>query len=413
MKVVKIFPPQQPHIQGTIVLNGSKSISNRALIIRALCEDDFAIENLSNAKDTVTLSNILQHPQSTIDAGAGGTTYRFLTAYLCCKPSKFVLTGSERMKERPIGVLVEALRKLDATIDYLERDGYPPLAIDGSKIKGGKIIMPGDVSSQYLSALLMIAPTLKGGLELEWTGTLVSRPYLLMTLNLMKYFGAEWEWTANAIKVKEGKYQARDFYVEGDWSAASYYYAIAALSESSDLVLRGLNEESVQGDAVIAKMADLMLVHSAFDDYDKSVRITKSQNSGADSFYYDFLECPDLAQTIIALLGGLGVEGEFKGLQTLKIKETDRVAAMQHEMAKFGVIFEELDENHWKLSFDQSFERTPISNIPTYEDHRMAMAIAPLCLKFGSIIIEEPEVVSKSYPNFWADLESLGFLVEY
>ena len=409
MKTLKISPPQNRQIKGSIQLNGSKSISNRALIIRALCDKDFIIENLSSAKDTVTLDHILNNLSHTIDAGAGGTTYRFLTTFLCCQKGRFELTGSERMKERPIGVLVEALRGLGAKIDYLENEGYPPLAINGADIKGGKITMPGDVSSQYLSALLMIAPTLKGGLELAWTGTLVSRPYLLMTLNLMKYFGAEWEWKENSIVVKEGEYIGKTFYVEGDWSAASYYYSIAALADAAEITLQGLNEASVQGDSVIAEIANLMLVESSFNQEDKTVTITKNQDSLADSFYYDYLECPDLAQTLIAMLGGLGIEGEFKGLQTLKIKETDRVEAMRNEMAKFGVIFEELDEDNWKLSFNKDFKSKDAPIIPTYEDHRMAMAIAPLCLKFGPIIIEEPEVVVKSYPDFWKDLESLGF----
>ncbi len=413
MKSLKISPPNNKHIKGTIRLNGSKSISNRALIIRALCSDSFEIENLSNAKDTETLDGILKNFNNEIDAGAGGTTYRFLTAFLCSQKKRFALTGSERMKERPIGVLVEALKELGANIQYLEKEGYPPLSIDGKDIKGGKIVMPGNVSSQYLSALLMIAPTLEGGLELEWKGTLVSRPYLLMTLNLMQYFGAECEWKQNSIVVKESPYIAKDFFVEGDWSAASYYYSIAALADSASITLQGLNQESVQGDAVVAHMASLMLVESSFNENEKSVLLNKDENCNGDNFYYDYLECPDLAQTIIALLGGLGVKGEFLGLQTLKIKETDRVEAMRTEMAKFGVNFEELDEANWKLSFDKDFQMKEVSVIPTYEDHRMAMAIAPLCLKFGPIIIEEPEVVNKSYPKFWEDLESLGFKIDY
>lgn len=408
---IQIAPPGRV-IKGTIKLNGSKSISNRVLIIQALSKNNFNIDNLSDAQDTVSLQKALEKPGGYIDAGAGGTTYRFLTAFLCTLPGTTILTGSDRMKERPIGVLVEALRTLGADIEYLERDGYPPLQIKGRIARGGKVVLPGDVSSQYLTALLLIAPVLPGGLELQWSGVLVSRPYVLMTLNLMAHFGAKWTWTDQSIIVEEGPYQASDFYVEGDWSAASYFYSIAALNPGAEIDLIGLQEESVQGDAVIEFMLEAFGISTDYHPRDKVLHIRNRGLEPPKEFSYDFLECPDLAQTMVSLLAGLRVPGHFSGLKTLKIKETDRVIALQQELAKFGAAFRETGEDAWEL--DCSGVRVPTERpvIRTYEDHRMAMAIAPLCLVFGPLIIENPSVVSKSYPNFWKDLESLGFKVD-
>ena len=409
---LQISPPESKSIHGSIELNGSKSISNRVLIIRALAHNSFNIENLSTARDTELLLAALDHTSSFLDVGAGGTTYRFLTAYLSTLSGEYILTGSDRMKERPIKVLVDALISLSAQIEYLEEEGYPPIKITGGLANGGKLVMPGDVSSQYITALLLIAPTLKGGLELEWTGTLVSKPYILMTLNLMEHFGASWKISDNRIVVQEGHYQARDFYVEGDWSAASYYYAIAALSQESDIELIGLEAESVQGDVVIAFIMDSFGVSSEYNAQFKSVRLRKSADIQINEFTYDFLECPDLAQTLVATLTGLRVNSTLSGLRTLKIKETDRVAALKNEVVKFGAIFNESDDDEWKL--DGSRVKQPDNRpiIRTYEDHRMAMAMAPLALKFGPLIIENPDVVVKSYPKFWEDLKSLKFKLD-
>jgi len=407
---IQIKAPEKS-IKGTVKLNGSKSISNRVLIIDALTHNTFNIENLSDAQDTTTLKKALEKPSFYIDAKAGGTTYRFLTAYLATLEGEHILTGSDRMKERPIAILVDALRCLGANIEYLEKEGYPPLKISGKLEKGGKVTLPGDVSSQYLTALLLIAPTLKGGLELEWTGTLVSKPYILMTLNLMEHFGAEWKLSDQSVTVKEGHYTAKDFYVEGDWSAASYFYSIAALSKEAEIDLVGLQEQSVQGDAVIEFMMEDFGIHSEYTPMDKTLHIRKNGQSLPESFTYDFLECPDLAQTLVAALSGLKINGSFSGLKTLKIKETDRVEALRIELAKFGAIFNENGEDEWSLdcSGGQQPEHRPI--IETYEDHRMAMAVAPLCLAFGNLIIENPDVVNKSYPHFWEDLKSLGFVI--
>lgn len=408
---LQIAPPDKA-IRGTVVLNGSKSISNRVLIIDALTHNTFNIENLSNAQDTVQLRQALQQPAAFIDAGAGGTTYRFLTAYLATRPGEYILTGSDRMKERPVAVLVEALRQLGADITYLEREGYPPLKINGKLKRGGHITLPGDVSSQYLTALLLIAPVLEGGLRLTWTGTLVSRPYVLMTLNLMAHFGAEWTWSDSSIEVRQGAYTARDFYVEGDWSAASYFYAVAVLASEAGIDLVGLEEQSVQGDSAISHIMEGLGVTSEYSPQDKTLHIRKKANGALPvNFDYDFLECPDLAQTVISLLAGLGVNGRFSGLKTLKIKETDRCEALRVELARFGADFRQSGDDEWKLDCARLRKPPHRPIIRTYDDHRMAMAIAPLCLSNGPLIVEDPSVVNKSYPAFWNDLETLGFRI--
>ena len=403
-------------VQGRIDLAGSKSISNRALIIQALCEEDFPIYRIANAKDTDTLQQLLASKNEVLDAGPAGTTFRFMTAFLSLQQGTQTLTGSERMKQRPIGVLVEALRKLGANIEYLEKEGYPPLKIgekstatlqSGEQRKNGgtNLSIPASVSSQYISALLLIAPTLKNGLELTLTGKIVSRPYIQMTLNLMAYFGVKHEWNGQTIIVKPQQYQARPFTVEADWSAASYYYAVAAFANDDlQLQLDGLFADSVQGDAVVAKLSEHFGVQSTFND--TGVLLTKVKNHTIGDFEYNFLECPDIAQTLAVMCGGLGVNGHFSGLETLKIKETDRVNALYQELKKINVLFEEQADGSCTVSGKATFRNTP--QFPTYEDHRMAMAFAPLAM-FHEVNIEEPEVVGKSYPDFWEDFEKLGF----
>ncbi len=412
MKVYQVAPPKDGKVRGTITLNGSKSIANRALIIRALTAGGFAIDNLSNADDTAVLDALLKSTDSVLDAGAGGTTYRFLTAFLStCEGREVVLTGSERMQERPIKLLVNALKKLGADISYEKNEGFPPLRIKGKKLKGGKVAIPADTSSQYISALLMIAPTLEEGLQLELVGEIVSLPYILMTLNLMKYFGAEAALEGNVIHVKPGAYQSRPFFVEADWSAASYYYSIALLAQDAEITLHGLSEESTQGDAVIAKIFNKWVSSS----YANNTVVLKKQTADLPAlFEYDFLECPDLAQTVIAAWGALKTDASMQGLKTLLIKETDRVAALDNELGKYGArLSGNVAENQWNLtSGDFNPETMPLPEIQTYEDHRMAMSFAPLALITGKILIAEPHVVTKSYPKYWDDLRSLGFTVE-
>ncbi len=406
MKILKIRIKNQ-QIQGEIELAGSKSINNRALIIQALTKDSFPIHRMANAKDTETLQRLLASESNLLDAGPAGTTFRFMTAFLSLKKGTQILTGSERMKQRPIGVLVDALRALGANIEYLEKEGYPPLKINTpNSLTINKLSIPANVSSQYISALLMIAPTLENGLELTLTGKIVSRPYIQMTLNLMTYFGVKHQWNENTIVIAAQSYQARPFTVEADWSAASYYYAIAAFAkEDLSLQLNGLFSESVQGDAVIATLLEHFGIQSTFNE--KGVLLTKIKNHTLVDFNYNFLECPDIAQTLAVICGGLGVKGHFSGLETLKIKETDRVTALYEELKKVNVYFEEQPDETCNISGKVDFETTP--QFATYEDHRMAMAFAPLSM-FHPVVIEEPNVVEKSYPDYWDDLAKLGFL---
>jgi 3-phosphoshikimate 1-carboxyvinyltransferase len=410
--IYRITPPTDHRVKGTIILNSSKSIANRVLIIRALCGQKFQIANLSNADDTVLLNKLLDSKDATLDAGAGGTTYRFLTAFLATQQGReVVLTGSERMQQRPIQILVEALNKLGADITYMKEEGFPPLLIRGRQLKGGRLSIPAGTSSQYISALLMIAPYLEDGLELELTGEIVSLPYIRMTLRIMSFFGADCRMQGNIIHVQQGAYQPKDFFVEADWSAASYFYAIAALSDDADITLHGLSADSLQGDAVIAKIF-APWVDTQFNE--QSARLTKAEKGHYSTpFRYDFIECPDLAQTLVATFAAMQIDAKLSGLKTLLIKETDRVQALHNELSKYGASFTFSSENEWCLhaeDFNAQPPQPPV--ISTYEDHRMAMAFAPLCLRTQQMLIAEPMVVTKSYPSFWEDLKKLGFGVE-
>lgn len=409
---ITIQKPSTKKIQGEITLNGSKSISNRLLIINAICGGNINFSNLSNADDTVFLQNILKSNDSILDAGAGGTTFRFLTAFLAIQDGReAILTGSERMQQRPIKVLVDALQQLGADISYEKNKDYPPLKIKGKKLRGGKITLPADISSQYITALLLIAPTLEQGLEIQLKGTIVSIPYIEMTLKMMEYFGIKTDFSIEQkyIKVEHGNYVPKDFFVESDWSAASYFYSIAILAEDADITLHGLTAQQIQGDAVIAKIANDFGIQSTFAD--NAVRLQKTATPKNEYYKYDFLRCPDLAQTVVSFCAGLCVDATFHGLQTLRIKETDRIQALDNELFNLGLSnLEEIDSNTWELQncMPQVYNDY---DIKTYEDHRMAMSFAPLSIVTNQIKIEEPNVVSKSYPNFWNDLEKLGFKI--
>ena len=409
--IYKITKPSSDCIQGEVQLNGSKSISNRVLIIDALCNHQLQLENISNADDTVFLQQILQSNDAVLDAGAGGTTFRFLTAYLSTQEGReVVLTGSERMQQRPIKILVDALLQLGADISYVNNEGFPPLRIRGKKLKGGKISLPADTSSQYITALLLIAPTLQEGLTLELIGKIVSVPYIKMTLKIMEYFGVKSTFTNNIITVESSQYEPKPFYIEGDWSAASYYYSIAILAKEATITLKGLTAQQIQGDAVIADIATKFGVQTTYNN--KAVTLTKIAQVQPAHFQYDFLECPDLAQTVVSFCAALQTAVNCNGLQTLRIKETDRIAALDIELQKLGLAsLVEIDSNAWKLNIlDQSQIHINLP-IHTYEDHRMAMAFAPLVIKTNEILIEEPNVVTKSYPLFWKDLAALGFTI--
>lgn len=412
IKILKLSH-QGGKITDTIELTGSKSESNRALILSALSKGIIQIQNLSNADDTVTLNSILKSIQEsgsnlTVDVGPAGTAMRFLTAYLSFVPGIFLLTGSERMKQRPIGILVNALRNIGASINYTEDDGYPPLNIDGgAKQTYDQLAIRGDVSSQYLSALLLIAPFLPLGLTLNITGDLTSRPYVTMTLQMLAEAGVQHTWDGDSIHISHQTVKKTVLHVEPDWSAASYWYAVIALSPiGSSLFLPGLKTNSLQGDSAIVDIMTNFGVVSTFEN--NGVKIEKSNNQGKQQTLFNFKECPDLAQTVIACCAALGYNATFTGLETLKIKETDRIKALQNELAKFTVTLTEEDELYYLNTDDRT---TPGSvQIKTYEDHRMAMAFAPLAIHFNELVIEDPEVVGKSYPAFWTHLEQIGFI---
>lgn len=408
-------------VQGKITLSGSKSISNRALLIRALSKDFFNIHNLSDSDDTVTLENLLLSNSDVLDAHHAGTTFRFLTAYLATKNGTQILTGSERMQQRPIKALVDALNYLGANITYVNNEGFPPLKISTPKSEWhNHISLPSNISSQYVTALLLIAPTLPKGLTIELEGVIVSKPYIEMTIGMMAFFGINvfTDWENQIISITHQSYQSRDYFVEADWSAASYYYIIAGLSESADLVLHGLLEDSLQGDAAIVNITRKLGIKTVFEN--RSVRIIKEKSSIVpEIFEYDFIKEPDIAQSVSVLCAGLGVNALFTGMQTLRIKETDRIAALQNELQKVGVFMNKMPAKFSKKTgveyYMQEgkviFDSGDLPFFDTYNDHRMAMAFAPLSL-LGTIRINDPNVVSKSYPKFWKDLAKLGFEIK-
>ena len=405
------------HIDTSIMLPASKSISNRALIIQALTKGGMMPENLSDCDDTEVIIRGLGRQSEIIDIKAAGTAMRFMTAYLSATDGEYTITGTERMKHRPIGILVDALRYLGAEIEYVGEEGYPPLRIRGRQLEGGTLLIAGDVSSQYISALLMIAPILTKGLELKLTGNIISRPYIDLTLHLMHEFGVAAEWSDfDTIRVKPQPYQQRAYTIESDWSAASYWYEILALTDDtlSKVALQGLKDGSRQGDSTVRYIFSLLGIKTSFKE--KGVNgmpeaLLTRHSRMLNRMDYDFTNQPDLAQTLIAVCPVLGIPFHFTGLGTLKIKETDRIEAMKREMEKLGYILHE--EEGTALSWTgERCEPMTQPAIDTYEDHRMAMSFAPLAIKLGEIRINNPEVVSKSYPHYWADLRKAGFKIQ-
>lgn len=404
MERIIVTPPINIHTN--IQLPSSKSLCNRALIINALAHGSEPPQNLSNCDDTRVMMQALQQMQPTIDIMAAGTAMRFLTAFLTVTPGTHLITGTERMKQRPIGILVDALRSLGADIDYAENEGFPPLRITGKKLDKENITLPGNVSSQYISALLMIAPTLEHGLTLTLEGKIVSRPYIDMTLQLMRDFGAQAEWIAdNQLKVEATGYQPTPYYIESDWSAASYWYEICALTPEATVELPGLFEQSLQGDAAVAQIFSLLGVETSYSE-----RMVTLHNTGkaVDKLEYDFVNQPDLAQTFVVTCCMKHIPFCFTGLESLKIKETDRIFALITEMRKLGYVVKEKDNSilYWD---GEHCPAQPHPAIDTYEDHRMAMAFAPASLILKSVCINHPQVVSKSYPNYWENLQKAGF----
>lgn len=405
-----------------INLPASKSISNRALVINALAGNATHPDNLSKCDDTDVMVAALNDMPYEINIKAAGTAMRFTTALLSVGEGEHVITGTDRMKHRPISVLVDALRSLGADIEYVENEGFPPLRIRGHQLEGGRLDIEGNVSSQYISALLMIGPAMKRGLTLHLTGNIISRPYIDLTICTMREFGAEAEWTDNAtIEVKPVPYKSVSFFIENDWSASSYWYEIMALMTHSDanegaedkVALPGLMDASRQGDSAIRYIFSLLGVKTTFADKvalkPNTVTLT-AKHRALPRFDFDFLNQPDLAQTVVVASALMGVPFRFSGLQTLRIKETDRIAALKTEMAKLGYVLDDSEEG--VLSWDGS-RCTPMDNpaIDTYEDHRMAMAFAPACIMYPGLRINNPEVVSKSYPRYWDDLRQAGFSI--
>jgi 3-phosphoshikimate 1-carboxyvinyltransferase len=393
-------------IGGIIDLPSSKSISNRVLIINALAYSPYAVRNLSDSDDTRVMQQIFSSNTHIFDIGHAGTAMRFLTAFLSKIVGEWILTGSERMKQRPIGILVNALTELGAKIEYLEKEGFPPLKILGSRLKGKVLELDGSVSSQYISALLMIGPTIEGGLTLRLRNRTTSRSYIAMTLELMKLFGIDYRWNENEIRIKEQDYQPIDFTVEADWSGASYWYQLLALADEGEVELRNLRLPSLQGDCIIADWFRSFGIESLFTG--ESVLITKRNFNYPDSLNLDFTENPDIAQTMAVLCVLKEIPFHFRGLETLKIKETDRINALQNELSRFGAKLTEpgLGELQWDGSFPLVKEDIPV--ISTYHDHRMALAFAPAAL-FGKVVIDDPLVITKSYPGFFENLRHVGF----
>lgn len=430
-------------VTGSIPLPGSKSECNRALIIQALAKESILVEPVSAAEDTQILQNLLTQVHTyqlagdfslplTLDVGAAGTVMRFLTAFLTVQTGSYIVTGSKRMKERPVKILVEALQSIDAEITYLENIGFPPIQVGESTPQKSKVTIKGDISSQYISALLMIAPLLNQGLTLEIAGELTSRPYVNMTLQMMNLAGIDYtadfleqgiagdkshtkdintvdketKRVSATIQIKHQPYKATLLAVEPDWSAASYWFSLVALAETAEILLPGLKADSLQGDSAIVLIMKPFGVAASFEE--GGLRLSKCAVDFGNEVI-DLKECPDLAQTVIVCAAALGQNLSFTGLETLRIKETDRIAALQIELAKISVkLFEEhgiFTLNTSKLNFpsEASFE--------TYHDHRMAMAFAPLALRIGEVNFDNAEVIIKSYPSFWEHLEMIGFQI--
>jgi 3-phosphoshikimate 1-carboxyvinyltransferase len=390
-------------IQGTAeLLPASKSISNRVLIMDALAGKKSRLHNLSDANDTQLMLRLVNALDPVIDVEDAGTTMRFLTSYFSITNQNKTLTGTHRMKERPIGILVNALRTLGVEITYPEKDGYPPLQIKGFPgQKTNNLKIRGDVSSQFISSLMMVAPLLPQGLTLELEGKIGSRPYIEMTASLMQKFGVKSDFTGNRITIKPQQYVSTEFTVESDWSAASYWFAFTALSEKADIQLPRLSLNSLQGDRAIVDIMKTLGVEAQVSG-DK-LKLTKSTTQ--KSLSWDFTHCPDLAQTVAVVCAAKGISGVFTGLESLRIKETDRIAALQNELQKIGADLIEVDAASWKLIPSKSLPS--LASFNTYKDHRMAMAFAPLSTLMD-VIIENSGVVRKSYPRYWDDIRSVG-----
>ena len=413
LKKNMIYNIKAPNVlKANILLPSSKSISNRVLILNALCNHHEKINNISVCDDTEAVIKAIRDNESNIDIGAAGTAMRFLTAYLSSQKGSYTITGTERMKNRPIKILVDALRSAGACIEYIEKEGYPPLQIEGQTLKGGDIHLDGGVSSQYISALLMAAPLMTNGLRLYLSGDIISRPYINLTIKLMRRFGVIVLEEEQTFTVPPQQYSSvENFTVESDWSAASYWYEAIALckNDNATVSLQGLLPNSLQGDASIVELFEKLGVRTTFTP--SGVTLSKKTCEIDSPLVFDFVSMPDMAQTVAVTCAMLNIPFHFSGLQSLKIKETDRLNALKVELRKLGYMLEVRNENSVEWNGERcEAEASPV--IETYEDHRMAMAFAPisLCGKSG-INIANPEVVSKSYPSYWDDLSKADFMI--
>ena len=396
----------QPHAV-SVALPASKSLSNRMLILNALSGNAGQLSNIADCNDTNAMLNALANKGQHIDIGAAGTAMRFLTAYYACQSGKdIVIDGSERMRHRPIGVLVDALRQCGAEIDYAGEEGFPPLHIKGKALNPPeRLQIPANISSQYISALMMIVPVMESDMTIELTGELVSRPYLEMTASLMRTFGATINFDGQLISIRKGNYRKTDCTVESDWSAASYWYEMKALLPDCDIELLGLHRNSLQGDNAVAKYFESFGVITEFTE--KGVILHSNPSAKAEKIAFNLSKQPDLAQTIVATSCLLGIPFRIEGLSTLKIKETDRIEALKTELHKLGYAVEgDNDSMQWngeRIAADQAIE------IHTYDDHRMAMSLAPAAILFPSMTVKDIEVVKKSYPDYWNHISAIGF----
>lgn len=384
-----------------IKISGSKSESNRLLILQQLYPN-LKLKNISDSDDSVHLTHALNSTKELIDIGHAGTAMRFLTAYFSVKEDrKVVLTGSERMQNRPIKILVDALRMLGADIKYVDKEGYPPLEINGKKIEKEKVSIKGNVSSQYISGLVLIAPKLENGLEIELLEEITSRPYLEMTLNLLNQLGVSTDWQDNIISIKpQKKIKDKTITVESDWSSASYFYSLIALSEvGKTITLSSYKKNSLQGDSCLSKIYEKFGVTTEFSS--NSITLTK-KHKNHKSQTINLINAPDIAQTIAITCFGLGIACDLTGLHTLKIKETDRLVALQNELQKFGANIEITERSLYLKALKTNFKSGV--TLKTYNDHRMAMAFAPLALKVP-FTVQDADVVTKSYVRFWEDFD--------
>ncbi|MGB1306610.1 MAG: 3-phosphoshikimate 1-carboxyvinyltransferase [Flavobacteriales bacterium] len=392
-------------INADLILPPSKSISNRALIIQALCQSKPKLLNLSQSSDTQSLVQALQTTSKTIDIGDAGTSMRFLAAYLSQQEGSYILTGSDRMKERPIGHLVEALNSIGADINYLEKDGFPPLAINGKALEGGKVDISTSVSSQFVSALLLIAPTLKKGLSLSLKGELLSKPYIKMTLDIMRYFGIQSSWINNTIQVEPQNYVSKDLKVESDWSALAFILQAMSIAKSAQVSISGLSKDSWQGDSYVLNLFEKFGLQYEFKD--EKLYLKKLNKDLNGDYNVNLIDTPDLAQAYCCTLSALSKSAKIKGLNNLKLKESHRLKALHMELNKIGQHSRYSEDT---IQLESSVLHTPTESFDSHNDHRMAMCLAPFALLFD-IKIKNIEVVNKSYPSYWEDLKKMGFTI--